>query len=109
MKGYVAVQRKLLTIIYALWKKDTKYDATFVSEVQKKVAPTEEATRHQPQGAVLEEVNIGELAESWKNYTNFLGFKDSTTRRLMDEEGIPLKNKVMQHLHPLPVRLQTVF
>lgn len=64
MKGYVAVQRKLLTIIYALWKKDTKYDATFVSEVQKKVAPTEEATRHQPQGAVLEEVNIGELAES---------------------------------------------
>ena len=36
MKGYVAVQRKLLTLIYALWKKDEKYDGAFVSEEQKK-------------------------------------------------------------------------
>lgn len=64
MKGYVAVQRKLLTIIYALWKKDAKYDAAFVSEAQKKVASTQEATRHQPQGVVLEEANINELVES---------------------------------------------
>lgn len=64
MKGYVAVQRKLLTLIYALWKKDEKYDGDFVSEGQKKVAPTEGATLHRPQVAVLEEVNIGELVES---------------------------------------------
>ncbi len=64
MKGYVAVQRKLLTIIYALWKKDAKYDACFVSEPLKKVAPTQRATRHRPQMDVLEEVNIGELVES---------------------------------------------
>ena len=64
MKGYVAVQRKLLTLIFALWKKDAKYDPTYEPVAQKKVAPTEEATRHQPQGAMLEEANIGELIES---------------------------------------------
>lgn len=64
MKGYVAVQRKLLTIIYALWKKDAKYDTAFVSEGQKKVAPTEGATLHRPQVDVLEKANIGELVES---------------------------------------------
>ena len=64
MKGYVAVQRKLLTLIYALWKKDQKYDGAFVSEGQKKVAPTEGATLHRPQVDVLEKTNIGELVES---------------------------------------------
>ena len=29
MKGYVAVQRKLLSIIYALWKNDEAFDPTF--------------------------------------------------------------------------------
>ena len=29
MKGYVAVQKKLLCLIYTLWKKDEKYDSTF--------------------------------------------------------------------------------
>lgn len=64
MKGYVAVQRKLLTLIYALWKKDEKYVADYASEEQKKVAPTEGATLHRPQVDVLEKANIGELAES---------------------------------------------
>ena len=64
MKGYVAVQRKLLTLIYALWKKDETYEGSFVSEKQKKVAPTEGATLHQPSLAVLNEVNMGELVES---------------------------------------------
>lgn len=64
MKGYVAVQRKLLTLIYALWKTDAKYQANYESKKQKKVAPTEEATRHQPQVAVLCESNVGELVES---------------------------------------------
>lgn len=64
MKGYVAVQRKLLTLIYALWKKDEQYDGNFVSEGQKKVAPTEGATLHHPQADVLERANISELVES---------------------------------------------
>lgn len=64
MKGYVAVQRKLLTIIYALWKKDAKYDPCFVSEPLKKVAPAEGATLHRPQVEVLDEENVGELVES---------------------------------------------
>jgi len=29
MKGYVAVQRKLLSLIYALWKKDQAFDANY--------------------------------------------------------------------------------
>jgi transposase len=54
MKGYVAVQRKLLTLIYALWKKDENYDIAYQENEQKKVAPTSEATLHQPQEAVLQ-------------------------------------------------------
>lgn len=64
MKGYVAVQRKLLTIIYALWKSDQKYMENYQAEEQKKVAPAEGATLHQPQVDVLEKANISELVES---------------------------------------------
>jgi transposase len=32
MKGYVAVQRELLCLIYALWKKNEKYDKNFKGE-----------------------------------------------------------------------------
>lgn len=64
MKGYVAVQRKLLTLIYALWKKDVKYDSYFVSEPLKKVAPTQGATLHRPQVDVLTGVSVEELVES---------------------------------------------
>lgn len=60
----MAVQRKLLTLIYALWKKDEKSVADYVNEGQKKVAPAEGATRHRPQVDVLEKANIGELVES---------------------------------------------
>jgi transposase len=38
MKGYVAVQRKLLVLIYTLWKTDQAYDPN-------KIAPTSEATQ----------------------------------------------------------------
>ena len=31
MKGYVAVQKKLLTLRYAIWKTDTKYDPNYSS------------------------------------------------------------------------------
>ena len=29
MKGYVAVQKKLLTLCYALWKNNTEYDPMY--------------------------------------------------------------------------------
>lgn len=31
MKGYVAVQKKLLTLCYAIWKNDTQYDPKYNS------------------------------------------------------------------------------
>ncbi len=62
MKGYTAVQRKLLTIVYSLWKKDEKYDPNFQPIVEEKVAPHKEATLHQPIQVVLENVKILELA-----------------------------------------------
>ena len=34
MKGYVAVQRKLLLLIYTLFKKDIAYDADFYKSNQ---------------------------------------------------------------------------
>lgn len=47
MKGYVAVQKKLLVMIYYLWKKNEKYNPTF-DHTQKVIAPaTPEATRDQ--------------------------------------------------------------
>ncbi len=64
MKGYTAVQRKLLTIVYSLWKKNEKYNPNFQSVVEKKVAPHKEATLHQPIQVVLEEANVLELIES---------------------------------------------
>lgn len=50
MKGYVAVQRKLLVIMYYLWKKNEKYNPFF----EKKIAPDKaEATRDEPRIEVL--------------------------------------------------------
>ena len=35
MKGYVAVQRKLLVLIYTLWKNDMKFDPNYeISGIQ---------------------------------------------------------------------------
>jgi transposase len=48
MKGYVAVQRKLLVLIFSLWKKNEKYDPN-------KVAPTSEATLDEVQELLLQE------------------------------------------------------
>lgn len=48
MKGYVAVQRKILVLIFALWKKNEKYDPN-------KVAPTREATLDEVQQLLLQE------------------------------------------------------
>ena len=32
MRGYVAVQKKLLTLFHALWKKDVNYDPLYHSQ-----------------------------------------------------------------------------
>lgn len=43
MKSYVAVQKKLLTTIYALWRKDEDFDNNYqqIEQENKKVAPNE--------------------------------------------------------------------
>lgn len=57
MKGYVAVQKKLLTLCYALWRNDTEYDPMYYTNnvkeqesnetqyVYKKVVPTSGTTQ----------------------------------------------------------------
>jgi transposase len=42
MKGYVAVQKKLLIIIFFLWKKDVKYDENFLENSLKETFNNEE-------------------------------------------------------------------
>jgi transposase len=42
MKAYVAIQKKLLCMIYALWKKDKAFEPDYYI---KKVAPTSRATQ----------------------------------------------------------------
>lgn len=44
MKAYVAVQRKLLVLIFSLWKNDQKYDQNYP---YKQVAPTSGATQNE--------------------------------------------------------------
>lgn len=48
MKGYVAVQRKILVLIFSLWKKNEKYDSN-------KVATMNEATLDEVQELLLQE------------------------------------------------------
>lgn len=41
MKSYVAVQKKLLTIIYAIWKKNEPFDESYTSKINsEKQKPT---------------------------------------------------------------------
>lgn len=53
MKGYVAVQKKLLTLCYALWKNDTAYDATYYTQQAKKIVPASGTTQDQSTVAEL--------------------------------------------------------
>ncbi len=52
MKGYVAVQKKLLTLCYAIWKNDTQYNPNYNSNnvkeqenMDKKIVPTSGTTQ----------------------------------------------------------------
>ena len=52
MKGYVAVQKKLLTLCYAIWKNDTEYNPNYNSNnvkeqenIDKKIVPTSGTTQ----------------------------------------------------------------
>ena len=56
MKAYVAVQKRLLLMVYALWCKGCVYEADYtekLAEAAKKVAPTGETTQDQEAEAVL--------------------------------------------------------
>ena len=56
MKGYVAVQKKLLVIIYSLWKKDEAYDTAY-GQNQEQLKYTEEPEQGLPSwvtGAIAE-------------------------------------------------------
>lgn len=50
MKAYVAVQRKLLVLIFSLWKNDQKYDQNYQ---YKQVAPTGGATQNEALNELL--------------------------------------------------------
>ncbi|RAJ90817.1 transposase IS116/IS110/IS902 family protein [Larkinella arboricola] len=48
MKGYVAVQKKLLLLVYTLWKSEAAYDPMYSTQqqnVSKKVVPTSRTTQ----------------------------------------------------------------
>jgi len=51
MKGYVAVQKKLLTLCYGIWKNDIEYDPNYSNNVKehqnmdKKIVPTSGTTQ----------------------------------------------------------------
>jgi transposase len=50
MKGYVAVQKKLLVMMYYLWKKNERYEPAFRSKI---IAPESRATRDELQKEIL--------------------------------------------------------
>lgn len=60
MKAYVAVQKKLLTIVYALWKKDEAFDPGYEHEMVKK----QQAKVQQPAQAEVETSGEMEVAPS---------------------------------------------
>lgn len=39
MKGYVAVQREILVMIYTLWKKNEEFDANYISSENEEQKP----------------------------------------------------------------------
>ena len=56
MKAYVAVQKRLLLMVYALWRKGCIYEVDYVAklaEVAKKVVPTSGTTQDQEAQAAL--------------------------------------------------------
>ena len=56
MKAYVAVQKRLLLMVYALWRKGCEYEADYVAklaEAAKKIVPTSGTTQDQGAEAVL--------------------------------------------------------
>lgn len=50
MKGYVAVQRKLLLLIYTLYKNDTAYDPNYHKRLQKEIMGKEQSSPHSMSG-----------------------------------------------------------
>ncbi|MGK7370985.1 MAG: IS110 family transposase [Candidatus Halalkalibacterium sp. M3_1C_030] len=50
MKGYVAVQRKLLLLIYTLYKNNTAYDTDYHKKLQKEIGGVEKGSPHSNSG-----------------------------------------------------------
>jgi transposase len=50
MKGYVAVQRKLLLLIYTLYKNDAAYDPNYHKELQKEIQGEQKGSPHSNSG-----------------------------------------------------------
>ncbi len=59
MKAYVAVQKKLLILAFALWKGDTEYDPNYKEKQDKKIVPTSGTTQDEEA-----EANLSLLAQS---------------------------------------------
>ena len=56
MKAYVAVQKRLLLMVYALWRKGCIYEADYVAklaELAKKIVPTSGTTQNQEAATAL--------------------------------------------------------
>jgi transposase len=60
MKGYVAVQAKLLKIIYALWKNNTDYDPEYLEKTSKKKAAALNTTAARDKSLALYEETFSE-------------------------------------------------
>lgn len=60
MKAYVAVQRKLLLLIYTLYKNDTAYDPDYHKKLQKEIMGEEQSSPHSKSG--LHEIDAAKTA-----------------------------------------------
>lgn len=59
IKAYVAIQRKLLVLIYSLWKKDEEYNPNYSRKEQKKIVKNECKILEQPLQTALTELAQG--------------------------------------------------
>lgn len=87
MKAYVAVQKKLLTIIYALWKKDEAFDPEYQTERQDNTSGDNES---EPSFASIPEESVTDEAV----------IEDSLCNSEKINKIIPAKTGITQDRHP---------
>lgn len=82
MKSYVAVQRKLLVLIYTLWKKDEEYNPNYREEVKNKM--NKEGVKKEVKGeVVMKEINTSNKPQPIKINTSDVDKKSV----LLNEQG----------------------